>query len=418
MKGFYYENGDLYCEKVSIADLVEEYGTPLYLYSKNMVIDKFKKYDDAFADVPHNVCYALKANSNFRLLELLASMGSGADIVSGGELYLALQAGFDPKKIVYASVGKRDDEISYAIDQGIRAFNVESEQELDVVNEIAVGKQTTAPVAIRVNPDIDIHGHPYISTGKSVNKFGIDIDTALDLFKKAGSLPGIHIDGVHCHIGSQILNLEYFVASAQKLHQFVGDLRGMGIEIHHVDIGGGLGVDYKSTVKLPGVTPERIPEPAELAEKVIPVLKSLNCEIYFEPGRSIIGEAGALISRVLYTKESRGKNFVVVDAGMNDLIRPSLYEAYHQIVPLKHHSAHLKKMDVVGPICETGDFLAKDRDLPAMERGEHLAVMTAGAYGYSLASNYNSRPRPAEVWVDEYHHEIIRERENYDMFIS
>ena len=262
---------------------------------------------------------------------------------------------------------------------------------------------------------MDIHGHPYISTGKSINKFGIDINIALKVFLKAEQMNGINIVGVHCHIGSQILNLEYYVATAKKLFDFVGQLNKSGINIQHVDIGGGLGVHYPDIIPEYSDQPgKKVPSPAELAEKVISVLKPLNCEILFEPGRSIIGETGALITKVIYAKKSRDKNFIVVDAGMNDLIRPSLYNAYHQIVPLRKIMGELEKSDVVGPICETGDFLAKDRSLPKVQRGDYLAVMTAGAYGYSLSSNYNSRPRPIEVWVDEEKDEVIREREKVE----
>ncbi|MBD3290443.1 diaminopimelate decarboxylase, partial [candidate division KSB1 bacterium] len=324
MTGFHYKNGELYCEDVGIKEIAEEYGTPVYLYSKNAIIEKFSKYEKAFAKVQHNICYALKANSNMEILKLLASLGSGADIVSGGELYLALKAGFDPKKIVYASVGKTDDEIKSAIENGICAFNVESTQELEVVNDIAkkMGKQ--APVAIRVNPDIDVHGHPYISTGKSINKFGIDIDSSGDLFLKAKEMKGIKIVGVHCHIGSQILNVEYFAATAKKLYSFVEMLQKNDIEIEHIDIGGGLGVNYKSLLPEIAEEEQAIAEPADLAGKVLSILSPLGCELFFEPGRSIIGEAGALVTTVLYSKTMKGKKFVVVDAGMNDLIRPSL----------------------------------------------------------------------------------------------
>jgi len=268
------------------------------------------------------------------------------------------------------------------------------------------------------NPDVDIHGHPYISTGKSINKFGIDINCALEVFLRAHKMPAVEIVGVHCHIGSQILNLEYYVATAKKLFDFVQKISGFEIKLQHVDIGGGLGVHYPAMIA-DGTdrVGERVPSPAELAQKVIAVLKPLNCEILFEPGRSIIGETGALITKVLYVKKSRDKNFVVVDAGMNDLIRPSLYDAYHQIVPLKRTGGKLEKADVVGPICETGDFLAKDRSLPNSQQGDYLAVMTAGAYGYSLSSNYNSRPRPIEVWVDGDRDEVIREREKVEDFI-
>jgi diaminopimelate decarboxylase len=298
------------------------------------------------------------------------------------------------------------------------AFNVESEPELEIMNQIAIELGKKAPVAIRINPDVDIHGHPYISTGKSINKFGIDINIALEVFLKARQMNGIDIVGVHCHIGSQILNLEYYVATAKKLFDFVQRLDKSDIKIQHVDIGGGLGVHYPDIIpEYVDRVGEKVPSPAELAVKVITILKPLNCEILFEPGRSIIGETGALITKVIYVKKSGDKNFIVVDAGMNDLIRPSLYDAYHQIVPLRKISGELEKSDVVGPICETGDFLAKDRSLPKIQRGDYLAVMTAGAYGYSLSSNYNSRPRPIEVWVDGYRDEVIREREKIENLI-
>ena len=418
MNRFHYQNSDLYCEDLKIEALAEKYGTPLYLYSKNMIVDNYKAIDEAFSSVKHTICYAMKANSNFQILKLMASLGSGGDVVSGGELFLAQQAGIPANTIVYAGVGKTDEEIKYGIESGIMAFNVESEPELEIVNQIAIDMGKKAPVAIRINPDVDIHGHPYISTGKSINKFGIDIDIALEVFLKAKQMDGIDIVGVHCHIGSQILNLEYYVATAKKLFDFVQQLSESGIEIQHVDIGGGLGVHYPDIIpECADRVGERVPYPAEFAEKVINVLKPLNCEILFEPGRSIIAETGALITRVLYVKKSRDKNFLVVDAGMNDLIRPSLYEAYHQIVPLKQLDGELELSDVVGPICETGDFLAKDRSLPKVQRGDYLAVMTAGAYGYSLASNYNSRPRPIEVWVDADRSEVIREREKIENLI-
>lgn len=418
MNQFQYQKNELFCENSKIEDLAKKYGTPLYLYSKNMMINKFKATDTAFSSAKHIICYAAKANSNFQILKLMASLGSGGDVVSGGELYLFLKAGIPANKIVYAGVGKTDNEIKYGIESGILAFNVESIPELEIINQIAQDMGKKAPVAIRINPDIDIHGHPYISTGKSINKFGIDINHALDVFKEAHQMPGIEIVGVHCHIGSQILNLEYYVAAAKKLFDFVNQLNAFGIHVQHVDIGGGLGVHYPNLIpEYAEMDSEEVPPVADLAKKVIDVLKPLNCEILFEPGRSLIAETGALITQVLYVKESRDKKFIVVDAGMNDLIRPSLYSAYHQIVPLSHQDGERESADVVGPICETGDFLAKDRKLPKVQRGDYLAVMSAGAYGYSLASNYNSRPRPAEVWVEGQKHEIIREREKVEDFL-
>ncbi len=417
MNQFEYRDGELYCENVQVKKLAQKFGTPLYIYSKNMIIDKFKAIDEAFSSVKHTICFAMKANSNMEILKLMASLGAGGDVVSGGELYLALKAGIPANKIVYASVGKTDAEIKFAIESGILAFNVESEAELEVVNEIAISMGKKAPVAIRVNPDIDVHGHPYISTGKSINKFGIDISKAYDVFLRAKEMPGIEIVGVHSHIGSQILNLDYYDAEAKKLFDFVIRLTEAGIKIQHIDIGGGLGVHYPDVIPEYAEEKKEVPPPEQLAKRVIDVLAPLGCEIIFEPGRSIVGEAGALITQVVYIKHSRDTKFIVVDAGMNDLIRPSLYDAYHQIVPTTYMNDKFEIADVVGPICETGDFLAKGRKLPTVQRGDLLAVMTAGAYGYSLASNYNSRPRPAEVWVDGENVELIRAREKVEDWV-
>ncbi len=417
MSKFHYQNEKLFCEETEIKNLTEKYGTPLYVYSKNMIKNKFQTTDEAFSSVDHTICFAMKANSNMEILKLMASMGAGGDVVSGGELYLALHAGIPANKIVYASVGKTDEEIKFGIESGILAFNVESEPELEVVNQIAIQMGKKAPVAIRINPNIDVHGHPYISTGKSINKFGIDIDFAFDVFQKAHKMEGININGVHCHIGSQILNTEYYASSAKKLFDFVTRLTDSGIEIEHIDIGGGLGVHYPDAIADYSEEQKDVPPPSELSKKVLEILKPLNTQIIFEPGRSIIGEPGVLITKVLYVKHSRDTKFIVVDAGMNDLIRPSLYEAYHQVVPLDKIEGQLEKADVVGPICETGDFLAKGRMLPDVKRGDYLAVMTAGAYGYSLACTYNSRPRAAEVWVDGNNDELIREREKVEDWV-
>jgi diaminopimelate decarboxylase len=418
MNCFQYQNNELLCEQKKISELAKKYGTPLYLYSKNSIIDKFKAIDDAFSPVKHTICYAMKANANMEILKLMASLGSGADVVSGGELFLALKAGIPADKIVYASVGKTDQEIKFGIVSGILAFNVESEPELEVVNQIAAQMGKKAPVALRLNPDIDVHGHPYISTGKAINKFGIDINSAFGVFQKAQQMKGIKIVGVHCHIGSQILDLEYYVAGVKKLFDFVIKLTAAGIEIEHIDIGGGLGVHYPDLIPdYCAETKKEVPSASLLAEKVLDILKPLQKEIIFEPGRSIVGESAALVTKVLFVKYSRDTKFIVVDAGMNDLIRPSLYEAYHQIVPLKKIGGKMEKADVVGPICETGDFLAKGRSLPDVKRGDLLAVMTAGAYGYSLASNYNSRPRAAEVWVDGNQDKLIRKREQVEDWI-
>jgi diaminopimelate decarboxylase len=418
MNQFKYQNGEFYCEDVKIRDIATEFDTPLYVYSKNMIIERFKTINDAFSLVKHTICFALKANSNMEILRLMANLGAGGDVVSGGELSLVLKAGIPANKIVYASVGKTDREIKFAIKKEILAFNVESEHELEVVNEIAQNMNKKAPVALRINPDIDVHGHPYISTGKSINKFGIEITKAFDVFKRAESLPGIEVVGIHSHIGSQILNLDYFDAEAQKLYGLVIRLIEAGIKISHIDIGGGLGVQYRNFISEYADEEKSLPSVYDLSKKIINVLEPLGCEIIFEPGRYLIGEAGALITKVLYIKNSKNTKFIVTDAGMNDLIRPSLYEAYHQIVPTTYIKDKFEVADVVGPICESGDFLAKKRKLPVVQRGDFLAVMTAGAYGYSLASNYNSRPRPAEVWVDGKEFELIRERERIEDWLK
>ncbi len=388
MNAYYYKNKELFCENIKVVDVAEKHGTPLYLYSKNNIEKKFKNYNEAFSSVPHTICYALKANANFKILKLLASLGSGADTVSGGELYLALNAGINAKKIVYASVGKTDNEIKYGIENEICAFNVESVQELEVINNIAQVVSKNAAVAIRLNPDIDIHGHPYISTGKSINKFGIDIDIALDLFKKANKMKMISIVGVHCHIGSQVLDLKYFTSIAKKLYQFVTKLNEVGIQIQHIDIGGGLGVNYKNIIPEFAEEHPILPDPSTLAESILPILSPLGCEIFIEPGRSIVAEAGILVTKVLYKKETFGKKFVVVDTGMNDLIRPSLYDAYHQVAPLFNNNNEKELVDIVGPICETGDFIAKDRVLPQVNRNDFLAIMTAGAVVRDVSQHF------------------------------
>jgi diaminopimelate decarboxylase len=418
MNQFRYRDGEFYCEDVKMKDLATQFDTPLYVYSKNMIIDRFNATKAAFSLVKHTICFALKANSNMKILKLMANLGAGGDVVSGGELSLVLKAGIPANKVVYASVGKTDREIGFAIESGIMAFNIESEAELEVVNEIAQNMNRKAPVSLRINPDIDVQGHPYISTGKSINKFGVDINKAFDVFMRAEALPGIEVVGIHSHIGSQILNLDYYDAEAKKLYGLVRRVTEAGIRIRHIDIGGGLGVHHTDLISEYADEENIVPSVHELAKKIIKVLKPLGCEIVFEPGRYLIGESGALITKVLYIKHNRNTKFIVVDAGMNDFIRPSLYEAYHQIVPTTYLKDKFEVADVVGPICETGDFLAKRRKLPLVQRGDFLAVMTAGAYGYSLASNYNSRPRPAEVWVDGKDAELIRERERVEDWLK
>ena len=406
MKYFTYKKNQLYCEDVLVRELAEEFGTPLYIYSKKQMLENFRTVDSAFADVNHVTCYAMKANSNHELLKLLAKENAGVDVVSGGELYLALKAGFHPSKITFAGVGKRDDEIEYALKQKIFSFNVESLQEVEVLNSIAARLNTTARIALRINPDIDASTHPYISTGLKTNKFGIDISIAMQAFQHAHSFANLEVDGIHTHIGSQITKIEPFVQTANTVQSLVEQLRTAGINIRHIDFGGGFGITYKNALKnslLPieeTTTADEAPSPDVFVSAVLPILKETNCKLFFEPGRSIVANSGILITRVLFTKENGAKKFIIVDAAMTELLRPSLYQAYHQIVPLELQSTAPEKVDVVGPVCETGDFIARERMMQPLHRGEYLAVLDAGAYGFALSSNYNARPRVAEVLVN------------------
>lgn len=405
MHHFHFENDELYCEEVKLQDVAADLGTPVYVYSQNTLLDNLAEIESALAGIDHTVCYALKANSNEKLLSLLASQGAGADVVSAGEIYLALKSGFPPEKIVYAGVGKRDDEILFALNRDILAFNVESAEELQAINDIADAENKKARIGIRINPDIDIQGHPYIATGKSENKFGISISEVPQLLQQLSGLANVELVGLHCHIGSQIRAVAPYLAAIEALSQLKNRVEREGSTLRYIDIGGGLGVDYEAPFDEPSLTA------TELFSEIHADLAALDCRIIFEPGRSLIANAGVLLTQVLYGKQTRGKRFVVVDAGMTELIRPSLYNAYHEIVPLKKAPGPAKvKVDVVGPICESGDFLAKDRTMPEVSRGDLLAVLTAGAYGFSLSSNYNARPRPAEVLVNGGSYKVIRER--------
>jgi diaminopimelate decarboxylase len=405
MHEFHYKNGELYCEDVPVQAVARRVGTPFYLYSSTTLANHFRAFDEAFSGVPHLICFAVKANPSMAVLRLLCREGAGADIVSGGELYRALRAGIDPKKIVYAGVGKRRDEIEYALKMDILMFNVESGEELVAIDRAAGEMRTRARIALRVNPDIDPRTHPYISTGLKENKFGIAIDRALEQYQIAQSLPNVDIIGVHQHIGSQITEIQPFVDALTRVTAFVGDLRQVGINIQYLNIGGGLGISYKD---------ETPPLPKDMAKAIRPLLTRCGCTIVMEPGRAIVGNAGILVTSVLYHKQSE-KSFLIVDAGMNDLIRPSLYEAYHEIQPVSLPVASRQVVvDIVGPICESGDFLAKDRAIPEMKQSELLAVMGAGAYGFSMSSNYNSRPRAAEVMVRGNEYFVVRERETYN----
>lgn len=405
MHDFVYRNGELHCEGVPVRTVAQRVGTPFYLYSASTLESHVRAFDQAFAGVPHLICFAVKANPNGAILRLLGRAGAGADIVSGGELFRALRAGIDPRKVVYAGVGKRRDEIEYALKMDILMLNVESGEELAAIDKAAADMRTKARIALRVNPDIDPGTHPYISTGLKENKFGIAIEQALEYYKTARTLPNVEVVGVHQHIGSQITEVRPFVDALEKVVMFVRELREAGINIRFINIGGGLGITYKD---------EAPPHPRELAEAVTPVLKDCGCTLVLEPGRAIVGNAGILVTRVVYRKDGGGKKFVIVDAGMNDLIRPSLYEAYHEVRPVVPSSDRESAVvDIVGPICESGDFLAKDREMPVAAQGELLAVMGAGAYGFSMSSTYNSRPRAAEVMVKGTEYFVVRDREVY-----
>ena len=409
MHFFKYRAGELYAEEVSVKKLAIKYGTPLYIYSYNTLLRHFRAYADAFKDYPHIICFAIKSNSNTAILRLFAKNGGGADIVSGGELYVALKAGITPKKIVYAGVGKTEDEIKFALRSKILMFNVESGDELIEIDRVAGKIKTKAPVALRINPDIDPETHPYIATGLRKHKFGISIEEALEYYKLASRLKNIKVIGVHKHIGSQITKVSPFVDALKKVLLLIDELNIQGVEIKYLDIGGGLGISYRD---------EEPPVPEDLARNLIPLLEGRKFTLIMEPGRSIVGNAGILVTKTLYLKKTGEKEFIIVDAGMNDLMRPSFYGAYHHLLPVVRKKRSTVLGDVVGPICESGDFLAKGRELKRTKQGEYLAVMSAGAYGFSMSSNYNSRPRAAEVMVKGREHFLIRERETYDDLIK
>jgi len=408
MHFFQYRNHQFYCEEVPIDHIAEEVGTPFYLYSYNTLVRHFTVFNEAFKGIPHLICYSAKANSNLALLRIFVNLGGGVDVVSGGELYRAIKGGVAPEKIVYSGVGKREDEIEYALKTGILMFNVESSQELQVINEVAgrIGKK--ADIAIRVNPDIDPKTHPYISTGLKKNKFGIDINRASIAYRLASQLPHLKIIGIDCHIGSQLIEVEPVIEALKKLKQLVENLRNEGMEIRYLDLGGGLGITYED---------EEPPHPVEYAANILEEVRGFGCTLILEPGRVIVGNAGILVSKVLYMKENEEKRFVIVDAGMNDLVRPSYYGAYHQILPVKKEDREEIVADIVGPICESSDFLAKERRIPKLNAGELIAIMSAGAYGFSMSTNYNSRLRVAEVLVRDDQMFLIRQRENYEDLI-
>ncbi len=403
---FHYSSNDLYCEGIALADLASAAGTPAYVYSSQTILSNYRAYEDAFAGIPHLVCYAVKANSSLGVLKLLAEAGAGFDIVSGGELFRVLQAGGSPSKVVFSGVGKTAEEVDYALANGIHAFNCESEAELSLIDAIAARRGVTAGFAIRVNPDVDAATHPYISTGLSEHKFGIDIREAPAVYDRARALTHLRAEGVSCHIGSQILDPAPLFEAAGRVLALAHDLRAAGHPITRLDLGGGLGIAYKGGEQAPSIT--------QFIERMRTRLASSGLSVEVEPGRSIVGPAGALLTRVLYRKRNGTKEFVIVDAAMNDLIRPALYRAHHEILPVRKNGLPLVTADVVGPVCETGDFLARDRLVANVMPGDYLAVMSAGAYGFVQASNYNSRVRPPEVLVEGESRRIIRRRETFE----
>ena len=409
MHHFEYRGGELYAEDVPVSTLVAAYGTPLYIYSAATLRRHFTAFDSAFNGLPHMTCFSVKANSNLAVLRTLGAMGAGVDIVSGGELFRALAAGIDPSRIVYSGVGKRASEIEQALSAGILMFNVESTGELERISRIAARLGKNANVSLRINPDVDPKTHPYISTGLKKNKFGLDIETSLAAYARARELPGITPGGIDCHIGSQLTSIDPFLEALDKILAFREKLVAMGITPSYLDLGGGLGIQYNE---------EEPPHPREFGQALTKALGDLPLTLILEPGRVIVGNAGILVTEVVYTKKTPSKDFVIVDAGMNDLIRPSLYDSYHAIREVRPAGRETLDVDVVGPICESGDFLARDRELPAVAPGELLAVYSAGAYGFTMSSNYNSRPRAAEILVDGDQVILARRRETYEDLIA
>jgi len=403
---FSYSKNSLYCEGVALDDIARRAGTPCYVYSSQSLLENFRAYDEALVDLPHMICYSVKANGSLGILSLLAKAGAGFDIVSGGELFRVLKAGGDPARVVFSGVGKRSDEIDLALEKGIHSFNCESEPELALINALAARRGVRAAFSLRVNPDVNAETHPYISTGLRQHKFGIDIHEAEAIYDRARELHNLEASGVSCHIGSQLLNANPIFEAMEKVLELVGRLRGAGHAIQSIDLGGGLGVAYQSTDHPPPIR--------HFVDCIRQRLQGMDLTVMLEPGRSIVGPAGVLLTRVLYRKRNIDKEFVVVDAAMNDLIRPSLYRSHHDILPLRMTDRPDVLADVVGPICETGDFLARDRKLANVAPGDFLALATAGAYGFVQASNYNARRRPSEVLVEGDQWRIIRARETYE----
>jgi len=408
MHHFLYRNDELYCEDVPIKEIAREVGTPVYIYSAGTLYHHARVYEQAFSRMDHLSCYAVKANSNLAVIRLFARHGMGADVVSGGELFRATKAGVPSDRIVFAGVGKTREELGYALRKDILMFNCESSAELALLDQMARESGRRARVALRVNPDIDAATHPYISTGLKKSKFGLAMDLAFQEYQKATKMAGIEVVGMHSHIGSQMTEIGPFKAALERISVLVKRLAEEGIEIRSLDIGGGLGIRYRE---------EEPPSPEEWARTLLPVAEDLGCRIISEPGRVLVGNAGILLTRVLYVKSTTEKRFAIVDAGMNDLIRPSLYQSYHDIQFVEQRKGETESVDVVGPICESGDFLARDRRMRVPEADELLAVMSAGAYGFAMSSNYNARPRAAEVLVEGGSFRVVRQRETYEDLI-
>lgn len=405
MHHFQYKGNELYAEEVAVREIAENYGTPVYIYSHATLERHYQAMDEAFAGVPHTICYSMKANSNLAVLKTFFNLGGGVDIVSGGELYRALAAGVDPLKVVYSGVGKKDDEIEYALNTGILMFNVESEDELDRIDHVAGRLGKKAGIAIRVNPDVDPETHPYITTGLKKAKFGINIERSMEQYKRAARMSHLDVIGIDCHIGSQLTKVTPFVDTVRKLKRLIEGLRESGVTLRYFDLGGGLGITYSD---------EAPPLPAEYGKAITEETKDLGLHLLFEPGRNLVGNAGIMVGKCLFTKRGEEKNFVIVDAAMNDLARPSLYGSYHGVQAVRKDQEGTVVADIVGPICESGDFLAKDREMPAFRQGDLIAFMSAGAYGFAMSSNYNSRPRAAEVMVKGAACQVIRERERVE----
>jgi diaminopimelate decarboxylase len=410
---FEYRNHELHCEDVPLAKIAADVGTPVYVYSRGEIERAYKAFDAALDGIKHDICYAVKANSTLGILSVLVQLGAGADIVSAGELYRWLRAGGVASSVVFSGVGKTEAEMKIALEAGIGCFNVESAEELDVLDRVAQKLGKRAPISIRVNPDVDPETHPYISTGLKQNKFGVAMGEARGLFREAAQRKGLRVVGVDCHIGSQLIKTSPFSDAIARLVELVHQLGKDGVKLDHVDIGGGLGIDYGKG--------DTVPSPAEYGQAVragLAPLTSLGVKLVTEPGRVIVGAAGALITRVLYRKNNEAKHFTIVDAAMNDLMRPALYNSYHPIKPIERPDRPLAPTDVVGPICETGDFFARDRALPTLDAGELICIGAAGAYGSAMASNYNTRPRAAEVLVCGASYTVIRARETYEQLVA